>query len=82
LEEATDFGNLKLARIIFNRIIQRLPKGTPIGIVYLAKRMFCSRRVVLYRDSETPKGIYKYVFKRNGWFMGDPMTKILLAISQ
>jgi hypothetical protein len=43
--------------------------------------LYCKRRSILYRRSDTPRGMYLKATKRRGWFMGDPMTKYLLAIS-
>lgn len=82
LEEATDYGNPYVAQKIFDTIIDLLPEGSPVGLFHLSKKMFCSERNVFYRTSSCPPGYYKMAKKIRGWFMGDPMTKYLLAICQ
>jgi hypothetical protein len=74
--EATDHGNPTIARQIWHSLIMKsaqLP-GFPLGLAVLAKSLYCGRRYVYSRLRARP------VIKSRAWFMGDPMTKVILTI--
>jgi len=81
LETATDFGNPEVAR----QILMSLTKyahhnvdGFPTGLVIQVINLFCGPRMVLVQDGSN----YRYHLKKRGWFMGDPMTKLVLTAAQ
>jgi len=76
LSEATDYGNISVARSILHGLIvssMRVP-GFPLGLAVLAKTMFLRSRPVLFN------GRFSFL-KRKGWLMGDPLCKLVLTIS-
>jgi hypothetical protein len=48
--------------------------GFPLGLAVLAKSLYCGKRYVFSRLESKP------VIKSRAWFMGDPMTKVILTI--
>lgn len=76
LEEATDFGNPSVARQIWQAMIIKSSSipGFPLALAVLAKTLYCGNRYVSTG--------FDLVVKQRGWFMGDPMTKVLLSLAQ
>jgi hypothetical protein len=74
--EATDHGNPTIARQIWHALIQKSKPniGFPLGLAMLAKTLYCGKRYVFSRLRSKP------VIKSRAWFMGDPMTKVILTI--
>jgi len=80
LSEATDFGNWWLARAIWSELIrQTAGRNQPLGLMLLAKSLYCSPRPVFHRSG---KGVYSYITTRRGFLMGDLFTKLVLTIGQ
>jgi hypothetical protein len=77
LETATDFANPYVAFQIWTSLIHEseVIPDFPLAFAYFARDLFLSDREV-YREGKL------LTTKRRGWFMGDPMTKILLTIAQ
>jgi hypothetical protein len=79
LEEATDYGNPSVARQIWSQLSHQSQMGSPAffptGLAFLAKQLFCGPRYVYMPDGSILK-------KERGWFMGDPMTKVILTYAQ
>ena len=77
LETATDYANPTVGEQIWSNLIDasRGILGFPVGLAEFAKGLFFSPRRVTYKGKDL-------CVKHRGWFMGDPMTKILLTILQ
>ena len=78
LETSTDYGNIAVASMIYHRLIThsaRIP-GFPVGLANFACDLYTSPRPVYNPDGTL------LTIKRRGWFMGDPMTKVLLTLAQ
>jgi hypothetical protein len=80
LSEATDYGDLAVARQILDRILSSCSEipGFPTGLGLLAKTLFIGERYCLRHHDG--KG-YRYFVKRNGWLMGDRLTKVILTLA-
>lgn len=75
--EATDFGNLSVARQIWDAIIEWSSAGRssfPIGLAKLARDLYCGSRAIHVKDT--------WIERSRGWFMGDYMTKVILTVAQ
>jgi len=81
LEEATDYGNMSVARQILHLAIQRANANIgdtfPLGLAVLAKTMYLSPRYVIYREGPG----WKWATKLKGWLMGDRLTKYVLTVA-
>lgn len=80
LSEATDYGDIGVARQIFSRVLEKCSSVPcfPTALGNLAKTLFIGRRYCLrYHDG---KG-YRFFVKRNGWLMGDRITKVILTLA-
>ncbi|APG77086.1 RNA-dependent RNA polymerase [Beihai narna-like virus 23] len=81
LEEATDYGDLAVARQILQALLMRcrdIP-GFPLGLAVLAKSLFLSSRIIIRPGYG--HGLVHWFRKRNGWLMGDRMTKVVLTLA-
>jgi hypothetical protein len=79
LSEATDYGDLGVARQILDALITKgswIP-GFPVGVALLAKTLFLGKRFCF---RVKPGGV-RYFVKRSGWLMGDRLTKVILTLS-
>jgi len=81
LEEATDYGNMSVARQILNLAIRRctseLGDNFPLGLAQLCKTMYLSKRYILYRKNIG----WSLAIKQKGWLMGDRLTKYVLTVA-
>jgi hypothetical protein len=81
LEEATDYGNMSVARQILHLAIQRAKavngEQFPLGFAVLAKTMYLSPRYLIYRKNN----LWTWATKRKGWLMGDRLTKYVLTVA-
>lgn len=80
LAEATDFGNLSVARQIWYMLIDlsRFHPGFPTGMAVLAMNLYCGRRYFLLPDSSKN---WRVIQRTRGWMMGDMMTKVILTVA-
>jgi hypothetical protein len=80
LEEATDYGDIAVARQILAKLGEKLSRidGFPTGLYNLVKTLFLGKRLVIRTDFP---GKVRYFVKRNGWLMGDRLTKVILTIA-
>jgi hypothetical protein len=79
LSEATDWGNLSVARQIWQALIEAADcPNFPLGLAVLAKTKYCGQRFFFVPDGW---GNYRLVVRRRGWMMGDMMTKVILTIA-
>jgi len=75
--EATDYGNLSVARQIWDAIIEWSSAGRkdfPLALATLARDLYCGPREIYINGS--------LISRTRGWFMGDYMTKVILTIAQ
>nr|UJQ92701.1 MAG: putative RNA-dependent RNA polymerase [Narnaviridae sp.] len=81
LEEATDYGNMSVARQILQLAIQRASSQIgdqfPLGLAVLAKTMYLSPRYIFYRN----RSGWSWATKQRGWLMGDRLTKYVLTVA-
>nr|BDR95925.1 RNA-dependent RNA polymerase [Qingdao RNA virus 2] len=80
LEEATDYGDIGVARQILDGILRSASgiPGFPVGLGVLAKTLFLGKR---YCFRHTEDGRVRYFVKRSGWLMGDRLTKVILTLA-
>jgi hypothetical protein len=76
LSEATDYGNISVARQLYSTLNARASGNPefPSGFAELCCRLFCSPRQVIVGN--------RVYTKTRGWFMGDYMTKVILTLAQ
>lgn len=75
--EATDYGNLSVARQIWDAIIEQASAGRksfPLGLARLARDLYCGPREIIVNGD--------VIQRKRGWFMGDYMTKVILTVAQ
>jgi len=81
LEEATDYGNISVARQILDLAIRKSEASFqgdfPLGLALLCKTMYLGKRYILYPQ----KGGWSMATKQKGWFMGDRLTKFVLTVA-
>jgi len=77
LETATDYGNISVARQIWQMLIVKSSAihGFPCWLALLAKSLFISKRYLVHNGRIL-------CTKSRGWFMGDPMCKVILTLAQ
>jgi hypothetical protein len=81
LEEATDYGNISVARQILDLAIRKSNASFqgefPLGLALLCKTMYLGKRYILYPKN----GGWSMATKQKGWFMGDRLTKFVLTVA-
>nr|WQM87268.1 putative RdRP [Vo narna-like virus] len=80
LSEATDYGDIGVARQLLSNLLDKCSSipGFPIGLANLAKSLFIGKRFCFRYDSN---GRTRFFVKRNGWLMGDRITKVILTLA-